>query len=72
MVKQWRDIWNLELSDIFTKVGLSLKQRMRLIPLIMNSQMMEDLEVRQEVIDEWNKKRAEAQRVQTKERVDGE
>jgi len=53
---EWRDVWNLELSDIFKSVGLTLQQQMALVPKIMNSQMMSEVEVKQEVIDEWNKK----------------
>ena len=55
MVK-WRDVWTLELTDIFKSCNIGLEQRMKLLPKIMNSQMMSEVEVKQEVIDEWNEK----------------
>ncbi len=54
MVK-WRDVWTLELENIFKSVGIGLEKRMKLLPKIMNSQMMEEVEVKKEVIDEWEK-----------------
>lgn len=52
MVK-WRDIWTLELDDIFKSCNIGLEQRMKLIPKIQNSQMMDEVEVKKEVIEEW-------------------
>ncbi len=52
MVK-WRDVWSLELDDIFKSCNIELEQRLKLLPKIMNSQMMDEVDVKQEVIDEW-------------------
>lgn len=53
MVK-WRDQWSLELSEIFNSIGLDLRQQMLLIPAIMNSNMISQLEVKQGVINQWS------------------
>lgn len=51
MVK-WRDAWTLELDTIFKSHKIGLLDRMNLLTNIQNSQMMEEVEVKQEVIEE--------------------
>ncbi len=66
----WRDIWTIELADIFKECGLSMKQCLMLTGKIMNSKMIEELcNNGEQVLEKLNRDNYEMLSLGLKQRV---